>query len=265
MTGTLKLDQHANKMHRCVTPLDLTPKENDGLVRLGELVMLLNPTTRSAISVSPDAINRPHCVTAARGELAQPCGRSTFFLERYEAAKPSAYEPLFEGDLVRYGQKVRLVVNPQTAGEEPNPCGGTQPLYVCSRSISADYAAKRSKHQYVGLTAARSYDSVWQILAVDPQQRGMSEGLEVQSGAPFVLVHCQTNQALCVESEFPVTTDFGAEFEVSSFNSTAKGYLEATKTEMRTTRIPLEPNYFVFINGSASAQEGEEQPAQQGA
>ena len=33
-----------------------------------------------------------------------------------------------------------------------------------------------------------------QIVAVDPGQRGASEGVQVMSGAPFLLQHCATKQ-----------------------------------------------------------------------
>ena len=33
-----------------------------------------------------------------------------------------------------------------------------------------------------------------QVLAVDPGQRGVSEGVPLMSGAPFLLQHCATKQ-----------------------------------------------------------------------
>lgn len=197
--GTLKLDSFQTKLQNSLSPIDLAPKSPDGVIRFGELVLALGIGTSAALSVSVDQANRPHCVTGARGDLATPCGRSTFYLERYECARPSAYEPLFEGDALRYGSKFRIVVNPATRGEDADPSGGSTPTYLFSRPISSDFAAKHSKHQYVGLTGTKNYDTVWQVLAVDPAQRGLSEGLEVTVGAPVVLVHCATNQVTTEE------------------------------------------------------------------
>ena len=36
--------------------------------------------------------------------------------------------------------------------------------------------------------------TVLQVLAVDPGQRGVSEGVPLMSGAPFLLQHCATKQ-----------------------------------------------------------------------
>ena len=36
--------------------------------------------------------------------------------------------------------------------------------------------------------------SLVQVVAVDPGQRGVSEGAQVMAGAPFLLQHCATKQ-----------------------------------------------------------------------
>lgn len=214
MSGTLRLHAHSDKLERGLSPVDLAPKGQDGVVRLGEAIMLLHIDSASVLSVSVDDVGRPTSVTGATGDLASPLARTTFFLEPYTAPKPSAYELGLEGDELRYGQKVRLVANALNRGAAADPA--SDPLYLFSRPQSAEFMAKYSKRQYVGLTRTRNYDSVWMVVAQDPDQRVVSEGLEVTAGAPIVLVHCQTNQALCMETDFRFATDFGVECEVSA-------------------------------------------------
>jgi len=40
-----------------------------------------------------------------------------------------------------------------------------------------------------------------QVVAVDPGQRGVSEGVQVMAGAPFLLQHCATKQ-VCTSTAF---------------------------------------------------------------
>ena len=58
--------------------------------------------------------------------------------------------------------------------------------------------------------------AVLQILAVDPGQRGVSEGVALMSGAPFLLQHCATKQVCsalrllqaCLSNFYPVLSEY---------------------------------------------------------
>lgn len=69
--------------------------------------------------------------------------------------------------------------------------------YVCAVA-----AVELSVSQHSLVSSSLTYVAMLQIVAVDPVQRGVSEGVPVMSGAPFLLQHCATKQ-VCSASQHP--------------------------------------------------------------
>lgn len=100
-----------------------------------------------------------------------------------------------------------------------------------------------------------------QVVTPDPSQRVASEGVEVMAGAPIVLVHPSTQQALNLDtaSRQRVPNDFGFEFEVSGYSAVSaamQGGCEYGKIGMYTKTLPKaasSPNYWCFMTGSKVA------------
>ena len=67
------------------------------------------------------------------------------------------------GTVLHFGQKVRLIANPQAQGEELEGTGGSRPLFLYSKPISTTNFAKFSRHQLVALGETANYDSIWQV------------------------------------------------------------------------------------------------------
>eukprot|EP00951_Prasinocladus_malaysianus_P010577 scaffold77681_cov34-Prasinocladus_malaysianus.AAC.1 len=59
------------------------------------------------------------------------------------------------------------------------------------------------------------------IVTPNPDERIVSEGVEVMAGAPINIIHCSTNRALHLEEKV-YENDFGPEWEVSAFTATGK-------------------------------------------
>lgn len=81
--------------------------------------------------------------------------------------------------------------------------------------------------------------------------------LLIRLSVRMVLPEPPPEQALCIENTCPITTDFGAEYEVSAYNTTSFGHLQSvTKVETNTarTKAPLHPNVFVLLNGAESVR-----------
>ncbi|GAX80724.1 hypothetical protein CEUSTIGMA_g8159.t1 [Chlamydomonas eustigma] len=133
--------------------------------------------------------------------------------------------------------------------------GGPRPLCLFSKPPSNTHYAKYSRKQLVGLTYRDTFDTVWQVLTPDPNQRVVSEGVEVLAGSPIILVHCATQKPLIMESQvYP--NDFGNEWELSARQSTSAGLKlasEQTSTGILKGSIPKGENslnYFTFITGT---------------
>ena len=69
----------------------------------------------------------------------------------------------------------------------------------------------------------QSYNNVWVIDSIDPNDRLERQGEPVKAGESVMFRHCQTTQYLASDSK-SYKNDFGTEFEVSahSFNSINK-------------------------------------------
>ena len=80
-----------------------------------------------------------------------------------------------------------------------------------------------------------SYECVFEVLTPDPAKRLVSEGVPVMAGAPIVLLHCQTNQCLCVGTH-GFANDFGKELEVCGHTETSVG--NSYKMEGLATGVP---------------------------
>lgn len=92
-----------------------------------------------------------------------------------------------------------------------------------------------------------------QVVTPNPDERVVSEGVEVPAGAPINLVHCATNQGLHLEEEV-YENDFGREHEVSAF--TSQGKKKKNNCELSSTgsiralisKPMTNANVFCFVN-----------------
>ena len=84
-----------------------------------------------------------------------PAARNTFYLSKYIPERPSVNDLMFEGDVLRYGQKVHIHMGPAYAGEEK--------WSLFSKIVCPTHFAKHSHHQLVGMTTRANYETVWQV------------------------------------------------------------------------------------------------------
>lgn len=69
-------------------------------------------------------------------------------------------------------------------------------MFVTSERESLLKCAPVSRHQVVSLTPFKSYAAAWTLKVLDHSYRLEMENTPVHVGIPFVLSHCQTNNAL---------------------------------------------------------------------
>uniref|UniRef100_A0A383WB84 Uncharacterized protein n=1 Tax=Tetradesmus obliquus TaxID=3088 RepID=A0A383WB84_TETOB len=239
----------------------MTKVRDDPYVHFGDIVQLLHVNTGCLLAVDvEDKDTRPGelaCAASATQVLQEPVARNTFLITKYIPSKPTPLEQQWADDVLRYGQRIRLLANPMAQGEPLDAAGGEQPLALYSQPLSVSCAAKLSRQQLVGFTwKAAGFDSVWQVQPLSPADQLACEGVEVAAGAPLLLVHCATAKPLNLEEAAKRPADFGVELEVSANAVTSSGKQLALEHAARgeTTRTLPKPhlssNRWAFVTGS---------------
>lgn len=105
-----------------------------------------------------------------------PVKRSVFSLVRAEE------QDIFgSDDVVRYGQKVKIVSNPYAF---------KKPLFVSSFPKSQSVYSPVTRYQEASVHSKESYLGVWIIDSLDPNDRLERQGEPVMAADPVLLRHC---------------------------------------------------------------------------
>jgi len=218
--GNLLLNVIKDRMAKALQPVDLTVIRNDGYVHFGDLVMLKSLGTDAFLSGDlQDKDPRPgeisYALTASPD--GNPAARNTFLIDKVDSSSGD--------DTVRYGEPVKLRINPRLRGLARDNQGKVvnSPMYIVSTPVSFGNYAKMSHKCEVMLTPKESHLTVWEFHVADASQRFEYEGMPVHAGDPIVLKHRGTNEKLCALKEFLHSTDFGEEFEVCGSTITTGG------------------------------------------
>jgi len=250
--GNLPSTQLQQKIDKSLLRASLTFSK-DGLVHFGDHLMLLNKETDGFLVA--DVYNKRqgneegyYTFTAKN---AFPSARSVFIIKKYTKEKD-----LFQDDIVRYGQKVQIQVNPLLFKKE---------LLLHSCQITPSHVATLSRRQECAFYAKNDFNTVWIIEHVDPKVRFENEGNPVLAGEAILLKHCQTAHWLASDPSYSTKSDFGVEFEVfgHSFQSLNKTQnLIAEKTGRTTIDIPSrnqkDQNCWALVLASNPDQEFDE-------
>ena len=123
--------------------------------------------------------------------------------------------------IVRFGQKVRLESNCHLYKKK---------LAVGSMPHGPAAHAALSHNQECSMHPHSSYNNVWVIDSLDPNDRFERQGEPVKAGECVLFRHCQTTQYLASDNK-SYKNDFGTEFEVSAhsyhtINKTQNLFLE---------------------------------------
>jgi len=201
-----------------LVPVALSPAPSDGVMKVGDTVLLQSMYTGSNLAVSlgqmlktADAIDPDDMYTAVGSSpTAEPCARNAIKIVSYDGAMAT-------GTPVLYGQKVCL--------EFAEPLG-VRGYLASSRSGRQQLSTQIINKQEVYMQDIRSetppYDAAWMILPESIDDRIISQNTPVVAGAPFVLVHCFTNKRLA-SVNIDISTDFGREVGVCVHTYTQTG------------------------------------------
>jgi hypothetical protein len=156
-------------MSTALGEVELTRVRDDPYVHFGDVLQVVHLESGHVVAGDVSAADtRPgeeSCAATAATEVRAPCSRNTFVLLKYQPDAGAPLEPYYDDDTLRYGQKVRLALNPAALGEATTADGGSRPLVLFSKAQSMTHYSKYGRKQLVGLTARTAYDSVWQVRA----------------------------------------------------------------------------------------------------
>ena len=248
----------------------LTKTVNDEFVRFGDVVQIANLAHGAVLAVDVASTDpRPaeaSCVVSGAFEpkAQAPCARNTFTFEKYHPRSTAVLVPTYDDEILRYGQKVKIVANPAAGcvggggviDEDENAPAAKMRLK--SFPVSTTHFARLSRECEVVCSAIDSYECVFEVLTPDPARRLASEGVEVMAGAPVVLLHCQTNRCAAMEGA-AFATDFGNELEVCGRTVTGAGNayvmqgLATGKPQSMSAKAPGDVNVFTIVTGETTS------------
>lgn len=222
---------------------------SDGLIHIGDHVMLYSVETEGVLSADPsDPValgsgERAFAVTTS-GLVKAHVARNVFVIEAY-GSEAKVGSPL------KLGQMFRLRLNPQLL-----PDGAA--LYLQSQPVSALTASKISQKQLVCMSSVKSYDTVWKAQWKEISRRFEMEGQPCPANSEVVLLHAPTNTALSSSQQAVYFNDFGREYEVcghSAIDIRKSQGLMAELMGKQTTDIPFRkensPNHWAFLTAAA--------------
>lgn len=121
----------------------------DGAVHFGDLLQLAHAPSGGVLAANTYDHDVPGTAAAAgssggacaasltggQAAATAPMARNTLLLSRYAPLRPSPLQPQWDGDQVRYGQRLLVVANPEARGEPLDAAGGSEPLYLASEPL----------------------------------------------------------------------------------------------------------------------------------
>ena len=174
-----------------------------------------------------------------------PQSRSIFVIKKVDQSD------IFGSDeIIRYGQKVRIEVNPYLHRKT---------LYLSSTPLSPTVYSPVSSKQEASLTTKNvPINSTWVIDYLDPNYRFEKQGSPVEVNDPILIRHLGTNHYLA--SDFnKLKNDFGQEYEVfvNSFASKNRSQNLALEKDGKITgdlptKFQEDQNIFFLVTSPGS-------------
>jgi len=267
--GMLMVHKIQKNMQQALKEVPLS-SSRDGLVRLGDSIMLWSSDSEGVLSCDPSdraavggvesavGVQRPFVVTTSTLVKAH-VARNTFIIEPYggDQGLTSDGEARI-GSVLRLGQPFRLRAHPALLD------ASSPPFYLASQPLSAQAASKVSRKQIVYMSSTKGFDTVWKAAWKDIGRRFEMDGQPLPAHAEIVLLHVATNTALSSSAAHIQHTDFGQEFEVAAHTYLDVGKRQGLYAEMlgkQTTDIPyrreMKCNHFAMLMAPYT-EEGEQ-------
>ena len=209
--GRLLSQQIKSKRRIHNTAVVLSPPCADENLRVGQTVCFQNGATEGALSVDLDDVltQPPHRKLAVTTTLSkEPLQRNTWLCQPLPHQDDDIWAEKGESDVMHYGQKFRLVLNPDLLAD----MGVQKPLFLHSEMLTPSCHSKVSHQQEVALSDHGTSALTWEFLYANPEFRFEMVGQPVKCNAVVVISHCHTGQYLASHKSSQLN-DFGAECE----------------------------------------------------
>ena len=232
-------------------PWTFAPKE-DQLLRDGFSLLITNKKTQGylVVDLGKRALGLDEAyVPSVTPQHPGPVSRSIFVIKKVDKS---------EGDLIRYGDKVKIEVNPYL---------NRKTLWLSSQPITPTvYSPVTSQHEVSVTSKDSALNNTWVIDYLDPNFRLEKQGSPIECNDPVLIRHVGTNHFLASDLN-RLQNDFGTEYEVTVHNYSSKNLsqnLEMEKAGRITGDVPSKfqeaQNIFYFVTApgpqySASVEE----------
>ena len=206
--GRLLSQQIKAKKNVHQTRVALEESSGDGVLHAGQLVCLQNGATEGVLSVDLDdaLTQRPHqkfAVTTAGANT--PQHRNTWCLEPLPHPDDEVWAERGEADVIHYGQRCRILLNPALTGEGRR-------MYLSSEMLTPSCHSKVTHQQEVSCADHGTSALTWELLYANPEFRFEMAGQPVKCNAIVVFSHRPTGQYLASHKKTQLN-DFGPENE----------------------------------------------------
>eukprot|EP01006_Ploeotia_vitrea_P000653 TRINITY_DN103415_c0_g1_i1.p1 TRINITY_DN103415_c0_g1~~TRINITY_DN103415_c0_g1_i1.p1 ORF type:complete len:564 (-),score=63.52 TRINITY_DN103415_c0_g1_i1:59-1675(-) len=239
------------KLRKHLEPYFLTPRNDDGNVHFGDVVMLQNAATDAFLSTDLDDKLGPTKFGVSAAHAKGPMQRNSFRIVKATDNKlnkrtEAQFVSLKEGEVLHYNQKFYLI------NDALNPDGK---MYLHSEAYTAMVQSRVTKRQQVCLSMIPSWDVCWEVLPVEVSKRTALDGKPVPANTAVVFSHCPTSQYLSAEKGKAITTTFGAEAEVCCWRQSH------TSAKFMNIQETVPCNMWAFVTAPTGAHYDEQQDA----
>ncbi|XP_045124430.1 uncharacterized protein LOC123512227 isoform X2 [Portunus trituberculatus] len=202
----------------------------DGLLHFGDSVLIHAPVVeprkgRGTARLPPTAStssSAAHGLSLACTLAATPT-REALMKNDYEetaiTASPDHHRPMLKNVFTIQPRRTKDSLGSVLCYGDPfdltHTTHGGQHYYVTSPVGTALHSGRESRRQEVLLKEEPGSHCVWKLQPSDRTLRMVMEGEPAEVGARVLMVQTMTNQPLVVEEEFPTTTIYGQEQQVS--------------------------------------------------
>jgi dolichyl-phosphate-mannose--protein O-mannosyl transferase len=148
-------------------------------------------------------------------------------------------------EIIRYGQKVKIEVNPYLYRKT---------LWLSSQHLTPTIYSPVTSQQEASLTTKdNAFNNTWVIDYLDPNFRFEKQGTPIECNDPILIRHVSTNHYLASDLN-KIKNDFGVEYEVSVHSYMSKNRSQNLALEKEgkitgdlPTKFQEDQNVFFFV------------------
>eukprot|EP01064_Diplonema_japonicum_P009485 TRINITY_DN1697_c0_g2_i1.p1 TRINITY_DN1697_c0_g2~~TRINITY_DN1697_c0_g2_i1.p1 ORF type:complete len:544 (+),score=161.51 TRINITY_DN1697_c0_g2_i1:54-1685(+) len=212
--GTLVTQQVEEKMKLALHEVDLTPKRADGCLRFGDVIMVQSANSKGclAVDVSRTSEGRQGNYHVSVAKSSTPVARTVWSVQKAKDRNMQFYKGHKEGEVVHYGQQVKIV-NKFMSDAHLNLCAELPTPLTCLRGNTTG-----QERGEVTACIAGGLETVFTFLPGELSWEDEVRATPVNMGDVVVLKSVKVNQCLSSEEQRSKSGAFGPEEEVSTFH-----------------------------------------------